>query len=105
MPVVFNYDKSVESTKESLNVQQQKNNTSYPLSTDVKTIMETRKKPETANSILVFGAGIISLAAGGIAILFPLAASIIVPIATIGGAVALSTITRKLIKSLQYSYK
>ncbi|HAU1152670.1 TPA: hypothetical protein JBI12_12130 [Legionella pneumophila] len=95
MSIISNHDLAFSSTQKNSIGKQQKNDVKNQHIADVK----ANKGAGTSEKLIVFGAKTTALAACGVALLFPLTAPIIVPIAQLSGAVALVIITRKFIKS------
>ncbi|ADG25936.1 TPA: hypothetical protein JAZ51_03220 [Legionella pneumophila] len=95
MSIISNHDITFSSTQKDLIEKQQKNDIKNQHIADAK----ASKGGETSEKLIVFGAKTTALAACGIALLFPLTAPMIIPIAQVSGAVALVIITRKFIKS------
>ncbi|HDV5709347.1 TPA: hypothetical protein RJD49_001016 [Legionella pneumophila] len=95
MAIMSNHDITFSSTQKDSIEKPQKNDIKNQHIADVK----ANKGAETSEKLIVFAAKTTALTACGAALLFPLTAPIIVPIAQVSGAVALIIITRKFIKS------
>ncbi len=95
MSFISNHDITFSSTQKDAIGKQQKKDIKNQHIADVK----ANKGAETSEKLIVFGAETTALAACGIALLFPLTAPIIIPIAQVSGAVALVIITSKFIKN------
>ncbi|HAZ7574175.1 hypothetical protein OQJ02_12735 [Legionella sp. PATHC032] len=99
MSIISNHDIAFSSTQKDLIRKQQKNDTKDQQPEDLKTTKRINKESKISEKLIIYGAKITALAAGSVALLFPLTAPIIVPIAQASGAVALVIITRKFTKS------